>query len=250
MDIWKFYDITHREHTLCNALSDRKLDDLITLLRLPTGSRVVEIACGKGEFLVRLAEAYGVSGTAVDISPYTIADAERLHLKRVPTADLVFKEMDGKQFASETTENFDLAACIGADWIFGGYGRMLEALRNMVVPGGWVIGGSPYWLQAPCAEYLAATGASAETYGTHAENVAAGEALGLKLAYTLVSNADDWDRYHGLQWYAVEQFARDHPEDADLAEVLQRADKDRELYLTWERETLGWAVYAFRRALD
>jgi ubiquinone/menaquinone biosynthesis C-methylase UbiE len=38
---------------------------------------VVDIACGKGEFLIRFAEAYGARGTGVDISPFYIADAER-----------------------------------------------------------------------------------------------------------------------------------------------------------------------------
>jgi hypothetical protein len=34
MDMWKFFDITHREHVLCNPMSSVKLEELITLLRL------------------------------------------------------------------------------------------------------------------------------------------------------------------------------------------------------------------------
>ena len=73
MDIWKFYDITHREHSYCNPMSRARFDQLIDLLKLKRGARVVEIASGKGEFLVRLAEKYGVSGIGVDISPFFIA---------------------------------------------------------------------------------------------------------------------------------------------------------------------------------
>ena len=61
MDTWKFYDITHREHVVCNPTSNDKLARLVGLLRLPAEARVVDIACGKGEFLIRLAEAYGDS---------------------------------------------------------------------------------------------------------------------------------------------------------------------------------------------
>jgi len=50
MDTWKFYDITHREHVVCNPTSNDKLARLVGLLRLPAETRVVDIACGKGEF--------------------------------------------------------------------------------------------------------------------------------------------------------------------------------------------------------
>ena len=43
MDMWKFFDITHREHILCNPMSLEKLEQLITLLPLKPGARVLEI---------------------------------------------------------------------------------------------------------------------------------------------------------------------------------------------------------------
>jgi hypothetical protein len=46
MDMWKFYDITHREHVVCNPMGEEKLARLVDLLRLPAGARVVDIACG------------------------------------------------------------------------------------------------------------------------------------------------------------------------------------------------------------
>ena len=56
MDMWKFYDITHRQHEICNPTSHEKLDLLVELLRLPKGAQVVDIGCGKAELLIRLAE--------------------------------------------------------------------------------------------------------------------------------------------------------------------------------------------------
>ena len=49
MDIWKFYDVTHRYHEVCNPTSRAKLDELVGLLKLNPESRVLDIACGKGE---------------------------------------------------------------------------------------------------------------------------------------------------------------------------------------------------------
>ncbi len=42
MDMWKFFDITHREHILCNPTSLEKIEQLITLLRLKPDARVLE----------------------------------------------------------------------------------------------------------------------------------------------------------------------------------------------------------------
>ena len=78
MDMWKFFDITHREHILCNPMSLEKLEQLITLLPLKPGARVLDIATGKGEFLIRLAERHRqMTGTGVDFSPYCIADVHK-----------------------------------------------------------------------------------------------------------------------------------------------------------------------------
>ncbi len=43
MDRWKFFDITHRDHVVCNPLSVEKVDQLVSLLDLPIGSRVLGV---------------------------------------------------------------------------------------------------------------------------------------------------------------------------------------------------------------
>ncbi|MDJ0775946.1 MAG: methyltransferase domain-containing protein, partial [Mastigocoleus sp. MO_167.B18] len=92
MDTWKFYGITHREHVVCNPTSEEKLTRLVELLRLPTNAHVVDIACGKGEFLIRLAEAYDARGVGIDISPFFIADAERRLKARASSAGITFTQ--------------------------------------------------------------------------------------------------------------------------------------------------------------
>ena len=41
MDIWKYYDITHRRHVVCNPMSVGKLDELIDVIDLKPGAKVV-----------------------------------------------------------------------------------------------------------------------------------------------------------------------------------------------------------------
>jgi SAM-dependent methyltransferase len=247
MDTWKFYDITHREHVVCNPTSEEKLARLVQLLRLPAHAQVVDIACGKGEFLIRMAETYGARGTGIDISPFYIAEAERGLTARAASAGITFALMDGSDFALEEPHSLDLASCIGASWIFGGHAGTLDALVTMVKPGGWVVVGEPYWLQEPSNDYLEAAGVARADFGSHYSNAEAGERRGLDLVHTIVSSQDDWDRYEGLQWYATDEYARNHPDDSDLAELVERVSRGRETYLRWGRDTVGWAIYMFRR---
>ena len=248
MDRWKYFDITHREHVLCNPMSVEKFEELIALLRLEPGAQVLEIATGKGEFIIQLAERYEIEGIGIDLSPYCVSDAEEKCNERVPDAQLTFLEMDGANYEPEEPESFDLVACIGASWIYGGHEETLKALNEMAAPGSWVVVGEPYWRQEPVAEYLEAIGEERSTFGMHYENVEAGQELGLELVYTLVSNQDDWDRYEGLQWYAATEWASAHADDPDVEELLKRVRENRENYLRWGRETFGWSIYVFKKA--
>jgi len=247
VDKWKFFDITHREHIVCNPTSIEKLEQLVTLVRLKRDAHVLEIATGKGEFIIRLAEQYGIEGVGVDLSPYCIADAKRKHQKRAPDARLIFLEKDGADYAPEKPESLDLVACIGASWIYGGHRGTLKALEAMAAQESWIVVGEPYWRQEPQREYLEAIGEERHSFGTHNENVEAGHEFGLEVAYTLVTSQDDWDRYEGLQWYAAEEWATGHANDPDVEEVLKRVREGKAAYLRWGRETLGWAIYVFKK---
>ena len=77
MEIWKFYDITHSEHVVLQSNERGEASAACRAGASPAHRRVLDIACGKGEFLIRLAEAYGVRGLGVDLSPFFIAAAEK-----------------------------------------------------------------------------------------------------------------------------------------------------------------------------
>jgi ferredoxin-NADP reductase len=75
--------------------------------------------------------------------------------------------------------------------------------------------------------------------------VEVGVAEGLTPWLAFTSTGDEWDRYESLQWRAAARHAAAHPDDPDLAELLERVDRSRHEYLTWGRETLGWSLYLF-----
>jgi len=252
LDTWKFYDITHRDHVVCNPTSVGKLDELIGLLDLGPEPRILDIAAGKGEFIVRLAERFGGTahrgfhGVAIDISPPCVADLRKKVADRIPRADIEILEMDGAEY-HPVPGSFDLAVCMGASWVFGGHRETLRFLTEATRPGGCVLAGEPFWKNDPAAEYLAWSGMSRDDFGSHAGNVAAGEAEGLVPLLALVSNGDEWDRYETLQWRATAIYAGSNPDDPDVTELVTRVAKNRHEYVTWGRETLGWALYLFEK---
>lgn len=247
MDMWKYFGITHTDHTVMNPMSLAKTGELIERLHLPDSSRVLDVACGKAEFLCLVAERYEVAGTGLDLSPITIEEARRNVAARGLKERIELLHMDGAKYESDKGAMLDLASCIGASWIYNGHKGTLEALGRLVQPGGLVLVGEPFWRTEPDPDYLKLTGQTANLCGTHVSNVQTGVELGLSLLFTVVSNEDDWDRYEGLQWQAAERYAAAHPDDPDVEQLMQTSNKNRDAYLRWGRDCLGWGMYLFQK---
>ena len=247
MDIWKYYDITHKKHLICNPMSKNKLDGLFSLLDLNPSSRVLDIACGKGELLIRLAELFNMSGIGVDSSPYFVKDCEEKKKERVSNSDIKFLEMDGSKYRPKRNELFDLTMCIGASFIYNGFIGTINALKKVTKPGGLILIGEPYWLKEPGDEYLKTSGIKKEEFNSHFKNIDIGEKEVLNCIYTLVSNHDDWDHYETLQWWSAYDYMTVNPDDPDNPELLNKIDKAKLEYLLYGRDTLGWAIYVFKR---
>ncbi len=244
---WKFFHITHKYHTILNPSSPEKLDRLVSLLKLEPDANVLEIAAGKGELITRIIERYGVSGVAVDLSPDHSRDARATFAQRIPHANLTFLEMDGAAYQPDKPESFDLTLCLGASWIWNGHRGTLAALKAMTKPGGLIAVGEPFWLQEPDPEFLKRGGYERDTFASHYQNFLTGQELGLNLLYTIVSDHYEWDNYYSLYWYAGDEYIRTHPDDPDLPEFKAWLEDGRDQYLRWERDTLGWAIYLFRK---
>ena len=245
MDRWKYFGITHRDHVVCNPTSSAKLDELVGLLPLQPQSRVLDIACGKAELLLRIADRHDASGVGVDISPYEYEAAKRRVATRGLESRIEIVELDGAKYDAEP-HSFDLTMCIGATWVWGGYRGTIDALKKIVVPGGLIAIGEPFKMKEPHADYIAAEPEFVPTLVTHAENVVIAQEAGLTLLYALVSNPDDWDRYEGLQTLAAEQYALEHPDDPDVDELRKQRREVDAVHLKWARDTLNWAIYLFR----
>ena len=245
MDRWRYFDITHSDHSIMNPLSLNKLDEMIALLRLPNKAQVLDIGCGKAEPLVRIAEAYVIDGIGIDPSPGMIEAAKLRTAKRVkPPSHLEFVLTDGASY-KDKPDKYDLTMCLGASWAFGGHEGTLKALRNFTKPNGLILVGEPYWRKDPAQEYLKLLEMRSDEFSTYSGNVWIGQKLGLTPLYSISSAIEDFDRYEWLQMQAAERFAVENPKDPDCEELLKQARLGLNAYLHHGRDTLSWALYLF-----
>jgi SAM-dependent methyltransferase len=241
----RFSTIAHRDHVFFCPMSSSRASELVTHIDLPAASRVVDIGCGKAEFLLRVVKQYAASGVGVEPNGEFLRIARTNAETRGLGARLEWHEAEAAVVTLKPG-SFELALCFGASHAYGGFVQALAALGDLVRPGGQVLIADPYWRQTPAQGYLEFLGASASDHMSHSENETAGEALGLTPLYTATSSEEEWDHYESLYCRAVERFASDHPDDPDAAPFRERIREWREAYRKWGRDTLGFGFYLYR----
>ena len=246
MDFWKFFAVGHADHHFMNPLSEAKFDEIVEMLRLPEGARVLDVGCGKAPLLLRIARRWDCNAVGVELSPSFFEDATR-NVKEAGLAERIELVHSGGAQYEAPPEFFDLACCVGASWIWEGHRGSLEALGRSVKPGGLVLVGEPYWRRDPSDEYLEHSEFERHSIGTHAANALAGQKLGLTYLHSIVSNEDDWDRYEGYQWNAIERYVHANPDDPDNDDLIKQIHGFRNSYLHYGRDELGWALYLFQK---
>jgi len=228
-----------------NPISIEKATQLISLLDLPPNSRALDIGCGRGEFLIRVLEAYGGHGLGIDIDADSIAAANENAGRRLSAPFYEFREGDA-QSEPVTPESFDLAVCLGSTHAYGlgdtAYPNALNSLLRVLRPGGLLLVGEGYWKQPPDPEYLKLIGEPLGIYHDHATNISFAEARGWIPLYAAVSSDDEWDHFEWSHRMRIEQQAARHP-DASSQSKLENSRKWRDGYLRWGRATMGFGFY-------
>jgi len=243
--------ISHSLHGLWNPLPDSTVEELAQLMELDPGTRVLDIACGAGEMIVRWARDHGVSAVGVDCSRFALAQARSRRDAVAETAgelDVAFVETRGEEF--ETNESFDVVSMIGASWVWGGYRNSLRALKAFVRPGGFIAFAEPFWKCEPDPAYLEAAGIKRDEFHTLPELLEIAIEESLRPLTLLGSSETDWDRYETRQLAAVDRWMRVNPEHPDRDEVWEETLKSVRLHLRWGRHTFGDAALLFRAPED
>jgi SAM-dependent methyltransferase len=224
--------VAHAGMEIMNPLPAEKLDAVLDALGPARGGSAIDLGCGKGELLARLADRYA-SGVGVDLSPDLLAEAR----SRAPAVEFV--EADATRF--DTSRRFDLAASVGGP-------ATLAQVAELVATGGHVLYGDGYWRRRPTHAYLEALGATEEDLADYAGLVRGAEALGLTPLYAASASEDDFDRYEWTWSLNGERYAAANPDEPGVEDFIAWIRNGRRRYVDLGgRETLGFGLFLFAR---
>jgi len=136
-ELWRRYQPFEPLHFLQDILtpmSDADVERLIGLLSVRPGMRVLDIACGHGELLLRLAERHDIDAVGIDESPWAIVRAAQRARARSLRGSVRWRLGSGTTVPA--TEEWDVVACVGASWIWHGFAGTVRAMARRVAPGG------------------------------------------------------------------------------------------------------------------
>ncbi len=238
-EVFERFEALHHGMSICNPMSEADLDALVRALQPRPGLRVIDLACGHGELLLRLAAGAPIAGVGVDLSPWALARAAREAEQRDLDAHIEWWLADAEDLAGDATR--DVASALGASWIWGGYAGTARALAGFVRPGGTVVVGDLY--RRPGVDP-----ADVEHYGdvpTRDELDAAFEAAGLEPTSEIETTAESWNDYQRRIAASADAWVASHPGPAaeeyraDAAAWAAAHPRDPEL--------VGWTVRTGRK---
>lgn len=238
----KFLDLKNIEEQfmeLVNPTSPEKLIKAGIIAGLKPGDNVIDFGCGFAEPLVLWAERFGISGVGIDIRPYACERAEKKIAAKGLSERLkiVCGDASGYKYAEHS---FDLAACIGATFIWSNFTEAVRAMKRAVKPGGKLIIGEAHWLVDQVPEEFR----SAQTeIVTEVELLRMAHQEGYEFEYVLHSNHDEWDRYEADNWVGLLRWIEANPNHPERQEVIDHLHESQEEYVRHGRMYFGWALY-------
>lgn len=212
-----------------NPMDSSTLDEVIVALAPQPGMRAIDIPCGRGELLLRLADR-GVLGTGVDLSPWVIRDAAvRASTRGQP---LALHLGDGKAFPR--SPNWEIACSLGGSWIWNGTAGTLQALAALTTVGGRIALGDIVLKEGADPTELDGVGVPL----TRSQLAEQAKSVGLTPSAWFTDNAAAWERYVEAWPGHIARFTHD---PAKWAAYGAFAEQGRDEFAR-EQELFEWVV--------
>jgi ubiquinone/menaquinone biosynthesis C-methylase UbiE len=248
MNRFEFFAAIERYHTILNPTSEEKLDLAARYCAVRDGMRVLDVGCGKGWMLRRLASRFDIRATGLEINRIFAAQARQQCAAEGLNAKIEIVQGDAMDYHAEPA-SFDLVMCIGASFAIGGFESALDWMSRAAKPGAAIAIGEVFAKELPMPPELLSDPALRRDHPerTLRDTVEIMRARGLPLRGLIEASTDDWDRYRSLPWQAAMDWALENPGDPDAALMKDHAGQLRDLEL--DRHYLGWAIFVARNGL-
>jgi SAM-dependent methyltransferase len=245
MDLPRHHTIREGDLRILNPFAPEKLATLGRVIKLTPRSTLVDLCCGKGEMLCTWARDHGITGRGVDISTVNVA-AARARAAELDV-DVTFDHGDAAEFTAP--DPADVASCIGATWIGDGVAGTIDILERSLKPGGMLLIGEPYWRLNPRDQRTveACQARVRDDFRTLPALVTHFGELDWDLVEMVLADQDDWDRYAAAHWLSIRRWLDANPGDPLAARMRAELDTDPVRHVTYQREYLGWGVFALLR---
>lgn len=245
MNRFEFFAAIERYHSIQNPTSEEKLDLAASYCRVRDGMRVLDVGCGKGWMLRRMASRFALEATGLEINPAFAAEARRLAWAQGLTNRIGILEGPALDFRPEPA-SYDLVMCIGASFALGGFEPALEWMTRAAKPGAAIAIGEVFARQLPFPDEISGQGRSRgydpRTLWMTVERM---RAHGLILRGIVEASDDDWNRYESLHWQAAMDWAKENPDHPD-AKTMGDPSAGQRFHFEIDRRYIGWAIFVAR----
>jgi cyclopropane fatty-acyl-phospholipid synthase-like methyltransferase len=223
-------------------LSAEHAELLLDRLDLRPGQRIADLGCGWGELLLTaVARAgAGAAGVGVDNDAPLLARGRAAAARRGLDASVTFLEAD----AAGWRETADRVLCTGASHAFGGTDKALNALAQVVEPGGRLLFGDGFWARPPSAPALDIFG---DDLRGLPELLEVCRASGWRVIHVSEADQREWDDFESTfragrqEWLLANA---DHPRAPEIREWLDTRERE---YVGVYRGLLGLAYLVLAR---
>lgn len=106
--------------------------------------------------------------------------------------------------------------------------------------------GEPYWRQEPPDQETVegCHASSKDDFLVLPELIEQFGILGYDVVEMVLADQDSWDRYQAAQWLNLRRWLDRNPDDELATEVQAQLTNDPARYTRYQREYLGWGVFA------
>lgn len=239
MEWFEYYDIAERFIELINPTTNAKMMQLAEVLGLKSGQTVIDFGCGYAEMLTLWAQKHKITGVGIDLRTNACMRAEKKLAEHKLDTSIKIVCGNAKDYEYEK-HKFDIACCIGATFIWGGWSETIDGMRDAIKPGGKIAIGEVHWR----SEYIPAP-IFRNTPGTLTEIELWQKALekGYELEFLLRSSQEEWDNYNASNWRGLLHWIHENPKHPEREQVVKFLHTEQEEYFRYTKDNFGWAIY-------
>lgn len=243
-----FPRIAYEALEVCNGVAMTAIEAAVARAGLAAGAEALDIGAGNAAVAIRLAEAFGLGVTAIEMDP-GMADLARARINGAGVEDRVALIVAAAADVLNRTEPVDLITALGTTNVTG-EGRptpaaSFVALRRNLKPGGWLLWGDLVWLSEPPGPLRQIVEAT-NLYADHTGWQAAARAAGFDVVLAEISPRSVFDDYARTLADAARRWLEANPAAREAGSVRMNADRVQTM-LEYGREHIGFGLYLLRK---